>query len=486
MPVLLSLLRDFWPVVLLLLNIAAAVLASGHAILYKRDPRSAVSWVGLIWLTPLVGALLYVSFGINRLERRAASLRRRRRRIEVLSPGLECTDEELREALGPRDLHLAPIARVARSLLGRPLLEGNAIVPLRNGEEAYPAMRAAIDGAQRSVTLVTYIFELDEVGRSFLDALARAVERGVQVRVLIDAVGSGKGRGKILRAFRERKVSIDVFLPLRVPWRTRYMNLRNHRKILVVDGRTGFTGGMNLRESHLIEGRPGHRERDLQFRLEGPVVEHLQEAFVDDWAFTTGEALLGEVWFPPQKAAGRISARGVPFDPGLKLDTFRSLLVAAAGAAERSIRIVTPYFLPESSLIAALTVAAMRGVEVDILIPSRGDHRLVSWATQASLWQVLVSGCRVWRTPDPFEHTKLMVVDGAWTFFGSMNVDTRSLRLNYEFNVEAYDAELGARMEGVVLAMREASRRTSLKEANGRSLAVRLRDGIARLFSPYL
>ena len=471
---------------LLGLNILAAVLASSHAILYKRDSRSAVSWVGLIWLTPLVGALLYVSFGVNRIERRAASLRRKRRRIEVVSPALECTDEELREALGPRDVSLAALARVGRSVLDRPLLEGNSIAPLRNGEEAYPAMRAAIDEARRSISLVTYIFQLDEVGQSFLDALARAVERGVEVRVLIDAVGSGSGRGRILRAFRERKVPIDIFLPLRVPWRTRYMNLRNHRKILVVDGRVGFTGGMNVRESHLIEGREGHRERDLQFRLEGPVVEHLQEAFVDDWAFTTGESLLGERWFPPQKAVGALSARGVPFDPGLRLDVLRSLLVAAAGAAQRSIRIVTPYFLPESPLIMALNVAAMRGVEVDILIPSKGDHAVVEWATRAMLWQVLGSGCRVWRTSPPFEHTKLMVVDGAWSFFGSMNVDPRSLRLNFEFNVEAYGAELGTRLEAFVQTLREGSRRVTLKEVNGRSLPARLRDGLARLFTPYL
>ena len=481
-----TLIREFWPYLLFGVNLVAAVLASSHAILYKRDPRSAVSWVGLIWLAPILGALLYISFGVNRLERKAISLRRKRFRSETLSPSLECTDQELRDALGPEFLHLAPIAAVGRSLLGRPLLEGNAVLPLRNGEEAYPAMLAAIDAAERSVTLLAYILELDEVGHRFLDALGKAVERGVEVRVLIDAVGSGKGRRGILRAFRERKVTIELFLPLRVPWRHSYMNLRNHRKILVVDGRKGFTGGMNLRATHLAQGASKDRESDLHFALEGPVVEHLQEAFVDDWAFATGESLLGDRWFPAQTARGTVNARGVPFDPGLRVDVFRSLLVAAVGAAHRSIRIVTPYFLPESPLIAALNVAAMRGVEVDILIPERGDNRVVQWATEAMLWQVLGSGCRVWRTPPPFEHTKVMVVDGVWTFFGSMNVDPRSLRLNFEFNVESFDKGLGAQLEAVALGLRKTSKPVTMKEVDRRSLPIRLRDGLARLFTPYL
>lgn len=482
----LSFLRESWPYVLLVANLVAAVLASGHAVLYKRDHRSAVSWVGLIWLTPLIGSFLYLLIGINRLERKAASLRRRRCRTEALDPGLECTEEELLQALGPSNAHLAPISRVGKQLLGRVLLEGNAVLPLRNGEEAYPAMLGAVDAAERSVTLLTYIFEMDAWGEKFVDALCRAKARGVEVRVLMDAVGSGGALRRLHRAFAERGVASDTFLPLRVPWRTPYMNLRNHRKLLVVDGRLGFTGGMNLRKSHMIAEGEGPFEQDLQFRVEGPVVEHLQDAFVDDWAFTTGETLQGERWFPKQEKRGGVAARGVPFDPGQKIDSFRHLLVAAVAVARRSVRIMTPYFLPESPLIASLNVAAMRGVEVDILIPEEIDHRLVAWASQAMHWQVLRGGCRIWRTPPPFEHTKLMVVDGAWSFFGSMNLDPRSLRLNFEFNVEAYDPVLGERLDGFLLGLRKASKEIRVKDVDARSLPVRLRDGIARLFTPYL
>jgi cardiolipin synthase len=482
----LELLERIWPYALFVANLVCALFASAHAVIFKRDSRSAVSWVGLIWLTPLIGSVLYISFGINRIERRAVSLRRRRRRAEAVAPSLECTDEELRDYLGAEDVHLTGLAKVARSVLGRPLLEGNAVSPLVDGEEAFPAMLAAIDAAERSVSLLAYIVEFDGSGGSFVDALGRAAARGVEVRFLIDAVGSSKHRRKLLRACREKKVPAAVFLPLRFPWPNRTIHLRNHRKILVVDGKLGFTGGMNIRDSHLMRGSSRHKEQDVHFRLEGPVVEHLQEAFVDDWAFTTGESLLGETWFPRAKAVGKVAARGVPFDPGEKLDTYRHLLVAAAGVARRSIRIVTPYFLPESPLVAALNVAALRGVEVDILIPAKSDHAGVAWATQAMLWQVLINGCRVWKTVPPFDHSKLIVVDGAWVFFGSMNVDPRSMRLNFELNVEAYDHELGRRIEAIVAEKRDKATAVTLKAVNGRPLWMKVRDGVARLFTPYL
>jgi cardiolipin synthase A/B len=484
----LDLLHRLWPLLLLAAHVVTAVLASGHAVIWKRDPRSAVSWVGLIWLTPFVGSLLYASFGINRIERRALSLslRRNRRRAEAVAPYLECTDEELREYLGAEDVHLAEIAKVGRSLLGRPLLEGNVIAPLREGEEAFPAMLASIDAAEKSITLLVYILELDQIGGQFVDALGRAAARGVEVRVLLDAVGSGKDLGKLLRAFQGKGVRAAAFLPVRIPWRTRYMNLRNHRKIVVVDGRHGYTGGMNIRDSHLLKGTTAHKEQDVHFRLEGPVVEHLQEAFVDDWAFTTGESLVGEKWFPAQKAVGKTAARGVPFDPGEKLDIFRNLLVGAVGVARRTIRIVTPYFLPEAPLVTALNVAALRGVEVEILIPARSDYAGMAWATQAMLWQLLIRGCKIWKTGPPFDHSKLIVIDGAWVFFGSMNVDPRSMRLNFEMNIEAYDRELGRRIDAIAVEKRDQGKAVTLKFVNGRPLWMKLRDGIARLFTPYL
>ena len=173
------------------------------------------------------------------------------------------------------------------------------------------------------------------------------------------------------------------------------------------------------------------------------MVAQLQEVFAEDWAFTTQEVLRGETWYPALSSAGGMLARGIRYGPDEDLGQMRLGLIGAIGAAQRSISIVTPYFIPDDALIAALNVAAMRGVNVNIVLPRKGNLRTVQWAMQATLWQVLEKGCRVWATPQPFDHTKLMTVDGMWCLIGSGNWDSRSLRLNFEFNVEVYDAGVG-------------------------------------------
>ncbi|HLY09228.1 MAG TPA: phospholipase D-like domain-containing protein [Planctomycetota bacterium] len=484
MPLLATRLWQFLPLVIVGAALVLSLLASMHAIVHKRDPRAAVSWTGLIWLVPFGGAMLYITFGVNRIQRRAGKLRQRRKPIERMPHSTVCGPDQLCRDLTPEYAHLESVARVGEKLTGRPLLGGNKIGMLVNGEQAYPEMLKAIRGATRSVALLAYIFEADPTGQLFIDALVDAQRRGCAVRVLVDYVGS---HGAVAHALRKAGVPVSIFLrPRFLPFRNRFMNLRNHRKILACDGTIGFTGGMNIRQSHMI-GIPGpHHEQDTHFRLEGPVVRHLVEAFADDWAFATDEILSGVEWFPPVEAAGPVNARGVAFDPGEQIDLLRLVVGAAISTARSSIKIVSPYFIPEQPLITSLNVAALRGIEVDIVIPSVSDSRVVQWATQAMLWQVLVNGCRVWTSPAPFDHSKLLLVDDAWVFFGSANMDTRSMRLNFEFNVEAYCRDLAATVGAHIDAKIRASHPVTLKEMDGRTLALKLRDGLSRLFSPYL
>jgi cardiolipin synthase len=382
---------------------------------------------------------------------------------------------------------LAALARVAADATGRPLLRGNRITPLHNGNEAYPAMIAAIDEARDSVLFSTYIFDNDRAGALFLEAFRRAVARRVEVRVLIDGLGARYSWPSVIARLRAAGVRVARFLPKLIPTRFRYANLRNHRKIMVVDGRVGFTGGMNVREGCLLELHPRHPVQDLHFRVEGPAVTHLQEVLAEDWAFITGELLQGPRWFPPPEPAGSTLARGITDGPDEDFERLRMTLLGAITAARSSVIVVTPYFLPDATLVNTLNVAAMRGVQVDILLPAEGNLRVVQWASTAQLWQVLQRGCRVWLTPPPFDHTKLMVVDGAWVLLGSSNWDPRSLRLNFEFDLECYDRGLGASLQRWLRDERFGSARPiTLAEVDGRSLPVRLRDGVARLLSPYL
>jgi cardiolipin synthase len=216
------------------------------------------------------------------------------------------------------------------------------------------------------------------------------------------------------------------------------------------------------------------------------VVTQLMEVFADDWYFTVDETLQGDLWFPKIFAHGDSLARSIEAGPDQSFERLRWAILGGLNAARRSVRVCTPYFLPDAGLIAELNAAALRGVEVDVLVPQASDLPHVKWAATHHLWQVLEHGCRVWERPGPFDHSKLMLVDAEWSLFGSANWDARSLRLNFELNVEAYCRDLGGRLERLVLARRDASRPVKLDEVQARPLAVQLRDGFARIFAPLL
>jgi cardiolipin synthase len=290
----------------------------------------------------------------------------------------------------------------------------------------------------------------------------------------------------MVRELARAGVPVAAFLPTRVPRLYQYANLRNHRKIMVVDGRVGYTGGMNIRAGHWRSRDPQTPVRCVHFRVDGPVVADMQEAFVTDWAFTTGEQLEGRRWFAPVAERGPVAARGVPDGPDADIDNLPQLLLGALAVATRRVRVVSPYFLPDDGLLRALQVAAQRGVQVDILMPERSNVPLMDWATTPQLHWLLEAGCNVYRTPAPFDHSKLFVVDGIWSMIGSTNWDTRSLRLNFEYNLECYDRTLAAQLDAIVDDKIAGARLMTRAELDGRSFGVRMRDGLTRLLSPYL
>lgn len=479
-------LERFWPHLLTLVHIVLGGLTAAHVVMYKRDSRSAVGWVGVIWLSPIIGPLLYMMFGVNRIQRKA------QKRLQNVAPHISparrtaASTARIRQALGSEAEHLTPLVRLVGAITRRAILDGNRVKTLYDGESAYGAMIEAIDHAQRSVGLCTYIFDNDRAGEMFVDALARAVQRGVAVRVLVDDVGSRYSFPSIFHRLRKAGVPAARFMRTLAPWRFQYSNLRNHRKILVVDGCVGFTGGMNIRGGYLAGPADGHRVEDLHFKITGPVVAHLQETFTHDWDFATGEELSGDAWFPQIEPDGDSLCRGIPDGPDDNIDRLRMTIMGAIDCARKSLYILTPYFLPDDSLINSLNVAALRGVDVHVVLPGKNNLALVQWASSAILWQMLRRGVHIWFTPPPFDHGKLMVVDDAWVFFGSSNWDPRSMRLNFEFNVEAYDLELAAELSTFIRRKMDAGRQTSLAEMDSRPVPIRLRDGVVRLFSPYL
>ena len=474
-------LSQFWPHLAAGFDFLAALFASIHALLHKRDVRAATIWIGIVWLMPLFGPILYLSLGVNRIRRRAIQL-------GVHKTFSRPIPENLGEPQAAGAEHLKMLARVVGRVVAQPLTPGNKIQPLVNGDEAFPAMLAAIEAAKKTISLTTYIFDNDKSGEKFVTALKAAVERRIEVRVLIDAAGTRYSWPPITYKLRHAQIPFAKFLPASIftPWRVATINLRNHRKILVVDGQTAFTGGMNIRHGNVLADRPKSPVQDLHFCIEGPLVTKLQEAFANDWTFATSEILDGKIWFPEVKEFGDVIARVITDGPDADYDKLRLTLLAALAEAQTSVKILTPYFLPDNALVTALNLAALRGVRVDIILPQKNNLPFVHWASRAMWWQVLERGCHVWLTPPPFDHSKLMIVDGHWVLLGSANWDARSLRLNFELNVECYGREFAREMEKVIGKKISAAHEVTLAEADGRSFPAKLRDAVARLFSPYL
>ncbi|HEX3626568.1 MAG TPA: phospholipase D-like domain-containing protein [Verrucomicrobiae bacterium] len=473
-------LSRFWPY-LSVICILAALFASGHALLHKRDSRAAALWVGIVWLVPALGPLLYITLGINRIRRHAVSL-------GVHNTISRPVPENFGEPEQIEAQHLRMLSRVVSRVVTQPLIPGNTIKALINGDEAFPAMLEAIESAKKSISLCTYIFDNDASGSQFVAALSRAVKRGVQVRVLVDAAGARYSFPSIMHKLRHEKITCARFLPssLLAPWRVATINLRNHRKILVVDGRIGFSGGINIRHGNVLAQNPSHPIQDLQFRFEGPIAIQLQEAFVNDWAFTTGEVLEGDNWFPETVVSGDVVARVIMDGPDADFEKLRWTLLAALTEAQTSVQVVTPYFLPDAAIITALNLAALRGVQVDILLPATSNLPFVQWASRSMWWQVLERGCRLWLTPPPFDHSKLMIVDGHWVLIGSANWDVRSLRLNFELSIECYGRDFAREMGKIVEQKLKGAREVTLKEVDARPVACKLRDAATRLFAPFL
>jgi cardiolipin synthase len=466
--------------IVILLSCFAAV----HALLNKRNPSAALGWVAICLMFQPMGALLYFLFGINRVRTRARKLEGRP--LFKLRFGFDVAEEEYPPALNvqtPVAQH--PCNSVSDRVTGRPIVGGNRVEILRNGEEAYPLMLEAIRNAQKSVCIATYIFGTGQLGRRFIEALADAVKRGVDVRVLLDGIGEFYAFPRAGTLLKRKKVKIARFIPPSLFPPNIHINLRNHRKILVTDGQTGFMGGMNISDAHLASNQTnGAKVSDIHFRVQGPVVHQLEMIFLEDWAFCTGEQAV----LSPYRGveAGEAICRTIVDGPNEDLDKLAMILVGAISAAQHRVSIMTPYFLPSREIISALQIAALRGVEVEVILPSKNNLPFVHWATRNMLWEILQKGVRIYYQPPPFVHSKLFIVDDQYAQIGSANIDPRSLRLNFELALEIYGQKTIKGLADHVKECRRMSKQVFLKEMDNRPLPVRIRDAMAWLFSPYL
>ncbi|MEG2940271.1 MAG: phospholipase D-like domain-containing protein [Thermomonas sp.] len=334
-------------------------------------------------------------------------------------------------------------------LLGPGIIPGNRVTDLQNGDEIFPAMLEAIRGATKTITFETYIYWSGDIGAKFADALAERARAGVKVKVMVDWVGSIKMDDDLLQRMQDAGVEIHKYRPLKW-YNLGRLNNRTHRKLLVIDGRVGFTGGVGIADQWEGHAQDTDHWRDLHFRIEGPVVAQVQSAFNDNWIKTTGVVLNGADYFPPLEPAGAMDAHMFVASPAGGSESMHLMYLMAIAAADRTIDLEAAYFVPDPLMIQALQAARHRGVRVRVIVPGKHiDSDTVRLASKAHWGELLLAGVEIHEYQPTMMHNKLLVVDGLMTSVGSTNFDIRSFRLNDEASLNVYDADFAARMTAV-------------------------------------
>ncbi len=400
----------------------------------------------------------------------------------LLYANLTSPDQPVEHAIAHRYATRDPqFLRTMTHLLGTPLVPGNRVTTLLNGDQAFPAMLEAIRSAKRSINLEAYIFWSGEVGTTFAAALSERARAGVATRLLVDWMGSKKMGDSLLTEMRRAGVEVVHYHPLRW-YNLERFNKRTHRKLLIVDGRVGFTGGLGIADLYLGHAQDRDHWRDAQFRAEGPVVGQMQAAFLDNWIETGGALLDGAEHFPKLDSVGSQAAQAVHSSPGGGTESLRLMYLLAIASASRSIRIANSYFVPNSLAVAMLVDARRRGVDVEIIVPGViHDAQVVRRASRAKWGPLLEAGVNIYEYQPTMYHTKVMVVDDYWVSVGSTNFDNRSFRLNDEANLNVVDEEFALAQAKVLGEDRARSRKVTLEEWRRRPMGERLQELVGRL-----
>lgn len=403
----------------------------------------------------------------------------------------------LSDAEGPAIAHLyrtedPAFIRSFGSLLGPAIVDGNRITTLRNGDEIFPAMLDAIRSAEHSITLETYIYWDGAIGDEFRDALSERARAGIKVHVVIDWVGLGRLNDDLVEQLREAGVEVQLYNPLPwynplLWWKAADINNRTHRKLMVVDGRIGFTGGAGIADEWRGDARNPNEWRDTHFKIEGPVVLQLQSAFVDNWLEGGGELLHGDDYFPEPVKAGSALAQAFKSAPSEATANAELMHHMALAAAARSIKISSSYFVPNEGTIATLLEAAKRGVNVEIILPGEHEDQKIVGSASRALWEELLeSGVKIYRYEPTMFHCKVLVIDDYFVSVGSSNIDNRSFRINDEANLNVFDREFAAAQTAIFEEDKKSSREITLADWNERGPLERVSESSALILRPEL
>jgi len=473
------------PTVISIIIGTLAVFTTIVIILERRDPAKTLSWVLIIIFLPLLGFILYLTIGRQfRKRRMTAKKRALNEYIYPLDEYFPANQDNLPHLAGAG----ARLIKLINNNADFPLTIHNEVRVLTDGEEIFSAFLQAIEEAKEHIHLEMYIFRRDGIGGRFSELLLAKARAGVKIRIILDGIGSRLLPAGYFESMEAAGIEIHYFFPVRLPLLHSKVNYRNHRKILVVDGTTGFVGGCNIGDEYLgLDPKIGYwRETHLEIR--GTAVYFLQRIFLQDWYFVTGqtlEGLLPELFpHPPEQCQKmvQITASG----PDAQWEAIMQVYYYAITTAQKSVYLTSPYFIPNESILTALKTAALSGVAVKLLLPAKPDHRVVFWAAMSYLEELMEAGVEVFLYQHGFLHSKVLTVDGTISSVGSANMDQRSFNLNFEVNALIYDEAVTARLEEDFWRDLSRSCQLDLERFKARPLRHKVLDSIARLLSPML
>lgn len=449
----------------------------------RHQPNSAVAWLLVIFFLPWLGLALYLLLGANRLPQ--GRLRQHRRLLAQFQETVRRFEIHPSIIEPPVAAEAAGAVALAQRLGYMPILGGNDVHLMTETAKVIDALVADIDAAEHHVHMLFYIFASDEMGRRVLDALTRAVARGVQCRLLLDAVGSRTLLARDARRLAAQGIQVSAALPVGFFRRSMArIDLRNHRKLVVIDGRIAYTGSQNIID--VDYGRRGLAWHDLMARVVGPAVLELQTVFIADWCFETDETLNSADIFPDSPPAGDVAVQVLPSGPSYPTENYQRMVVAALHAARRRVMITSPYFIPDEPFMQAVQVAVLRGVKVDIVLPRICDKILVGAASRAYYEQLLEVGTKLHLFTPGLLHAKTMTIDDSFAFLGTSNFDIRSFSLNFEINLVLYGKEVTNQLRCRQLQYLAHSTLLSAEQWRSRSPLKKMGDNVAKLLSPLL
>jgi len=503
--------------ILLVIFVLHGVVLSFFVLLEHRHPTSTLAWILALIFVPFFGVLAYYLFGRMRYSRHR---RKRVRRLGEMGSQMETLahpmvglggvelpwweadtaellqmeESGLRGVLGvsgrlPQDPRFGSLMALAQRVSDAQISQDNKITLLQDGQATFSAMEQSLLGAKAHIHVCYYIIRPDETGRWLRDLLVKKAKEGVEVRVLYDAIGSYALGEDFWASLRAVGAKVSAFSPIRFQARMggSNMNFRNHRKIVVVDGVVGFTGGLNIGDEYKGSWGGDTHWRDTHLMLQGPAVRDLQLVFGEDWYYTTQEGLADERYFPAKIASvGDAQVQIIPSGPDEPWDSLHLIFFVAIANAQERVWITTPYFVPNEGILTALKTSALRGVDVRLLLPEHSDEKLVWFAGRSYYRDLLRAGVRIYEYKKGVLHAKSMCIDGVFGTVGSANMDIRSFQLNFELNALMYSTDLAQQMEATFLEDLQDAQEVELIEFLQRPLSQRLMEAGARLLSPLL